>query len=49
MVALRQSALPSEYLGPPGVTNINKLLRPMPPVKQSDLHVHSIGYRFSLS
>ena len=33
MVALRQSALPSEYLGPPGVTNINKLLRPMPPVK----------------
>lgn len=32
MVALRQTALPSEYLGPPGVTNISKLLRPMPPV-----------------
>ena len=32
MVALRQTALPSEYLGPPGVTNVNKLLRPMPPV-----------------
>ena len=32
MVALRQTALPAEYLGPPGVTNINKLLRPMPPV-----------------
>jgi hypothetical protein len=32
MVALRQTALPSEYLGPPGVTNINKYLRPMPPV-----------------
>ena len=32
MIALRQTALPAEYLGPPGVTNINKLLRPMPPV-----------------
>jgi hypothetical protein len=33
MVALRQTALPAEYLGPPGATNIHKLLRPMPPVK----------------
>jgi len=32
MVALRQTALPAEYLGPPGLTNINKLLRQNPPV-----------------
>jgi len=32
MVALRQTALPSEYLGPSSGTNSNKLVRPMPPV-----------------
>ncbi|CAF1214104.1 unnamed protein product [Rotaria sordida] len=31
MITLRQTALPAEYLGPPGITNANKLLRPMPP------------------
>ncbi|CAF3662745.1 unnamed protein product [Rotaria sp. Silwood1] len=30
MITLRQTALPAEYLGPPGITNPNKLLRPMP-------------------
>jgi hypothetical protein len=32
MIALRQTALPAEYLGPSGSTNINKILRPNPPV-----------------
>ncbi len=32
MVALRQTALPSEYLGPSSGTNSNKYVRPMPPV-----------------
>ncbi len=35
MVALRQTALPAEYLGPPGATNISKLLRPIPPVEKT--------------
>jgi hypothetical protein len=32
MLTLRQTALPTEYLGPPGATNVNKILRPMPTV-----------------
>lgn len=31
MLALRQTALPTEYLGPPSVANANKILRPIPP------------------
>jgi hypothetical protein len=44
MVALRQTALPSEYLGPPGATNVSKLLRPMPPVK--NLYFSSLLNKF---
>ncbi len=43
MVALRQTALPAEYLGPPGATNISKLLRPIPPVEK--LHFRLIYSR----
>jgi hypothetical protein len=33
MLALRQTALPNEYLGPPAVINANKFLRPLPTVE----------------
>ena len=35
MLALRQNTLPSEYLGPPGSSNVNRMLRPLPPVNFS--------------
>ena len=35
MLALRQTSLPAEYLGPPGAASANKSLRPIPSVDDS--------------